>query len=429
MSKPAALLGLRQPSPALAALLLCALGFGLDQVELQMSTALATIFSARPSSLSPPRLAWLLSAIYVGGSLGTPLLGRVADRLGPGRVLCWTLVWLGLTSLLSCLRDDPTWLTGVRVLIGISLGAYPPLMITYLTSIAPEGQRGKWIFWACGLAYIATPIALFALRSLTAWHPAGVAGWRWLAAGIGALAVIVGYLFRSLPQPAEPRTESSGASRRGAVSLLMKAPLRRTFALVAGLYCLCPWALVAFSLLTGPLLLQRGFTLSNTLWYVSFATAWPVVGTLAAAWGVDRIPRRTAMLSCCVLTLIAALGFFACTTQLWLSVALVGFGIAQALYPAVMTTLGAESFPSSLRATATSAAWGLSRVATFLVPVALLPLLKYYGPTSVAVCVAGALILSVGVTSGFGRTAPAVAEGHSRAIIPPGPPATDSVGR
>jgi MFS transporter, putative metabolite:H+ symporter len=376
-----------------------------------MGSALGTIFSAPPYSLDSQRLSWLLSSAYFGGFVCTPLFGRAADRRGLRKVLGWTLIWLGITSMLSCVRDDPTWLTVFRLLIGISLGAYPPLMIAYISSIAPESQRGKWIFWACGLAYLAAPVVLFALRALTAWHPAGVEGWRWMAAAIGVLAVGVGYLFRALPQPLQQPAEVSGGAQRGAVNALLRPPLRRTFALVAILYFLHPWTILPFILLTGPLLLQRGFTLSNALWYVSFAAAWPVVGTLAAAWVIDRIPRRTAMLACCVTMLIAVLGFFTGSTELSLSVALVVFGFARALCPAVITTLGAESFPSTLRATATSAAWALNRAGSFLVPVALLPLLRSSGPMSVGVCVVGALILSVAVTLGLSPAAPAIPSG------------------
>src|SRR5579871_4122221 len=167
VSKPTVLAGLTKPSTALLAVLVCAIGFGVDQAELQVGNGLATIFAAPPYSLNPTRLSWLLSAVYVGGWICTPLLGRAGDQRGLRKVLCWTLVWLGVVSLFSCVRDDPTWLSVSRLLIGISLGAYPPLMIAYLTSIAPDGQRGKWIFWACGLAYVASPIALFTLRFLT----------------------------------------------------------------------------------------------------------------------------------------------------------------------------------------------------------------------------------------------------------------------
>jgi MFS transporter, putative metabolite:H+ symporter len=69
-----------------------------------------------------------------------------------------------------------------------------------------------------------------------------------------------------------------------------------------------------------------------------------------------------------------------------------------------MTTFGAESFPDSVRSTATGVAWAFNRIACFLVPVLLLPLLKSSGPMSVEVCVAGALLASAGVILGFGTS-------------------------
>ena len=393
---------LTPPSRAVVSLFVCAFAFGLDQTELQFGGALATIFSTTPYSLDPHRLSWLVSAAYFGGFVGAPLLGRLADSIGQRRVLCWTLVWLGMTSMLAGARDDPTWLTAFRLLNGVSIGAYPPLMIAYLTSIAPEGQRGKWIFWACGLACLAPPVALFALRTLTNSHPAGVAGWRWLEFAVGALALVAGGLFRSLSEPTRPQADVCGPSQPGGIRMLVRGPLRRTFAIVVALYCLQPWATAAFVLLTGPLLLQRGFTLTNALWYVSLATVGPAVGTFAAAWVVDRIPRRIALLSCCAGMLLAALALCAATTKLSFGVALLAFGMGQSLYTTVMTTFGAESFPVDLRATATSTAWALSRVGTFLVPMALLPLMKSSGPMSVGLSVAAASVLSAWVTLSFG---------------------------
>ena len=396
---------LSPPVRAVVSILVCAFAFGLDQTELQLGGALSTIFSAAPYALDPYRLSWLVGAAYIGGFVGAPLLGRMADSAGLRRVLCWTLVWLGITSILAGARDDPGWLTVFRLLAGVSMCAYPPLMIAYLTSIAPEGQRGKWIFWACGLASLAPPAALFALRALTHLHPGGVAGWRWLLLAAGGWALIAGGLFKSLTEPRRSRRDAPGSPHIGAVGLLLKGPARRTFVMVAALYSLQPWATAAFVLLMGPILLQRGLTLTNALWYVSFATAWPAVGTLAAAWVVDRIPSRVALLSCCVIMLFGTLVFAVGTTTLSLGVALVAFGIGSALYTPVMMTLGAASFPADLRATATTVAWALNRLGTCLVPVALLPLMKLSGPPGVWLSIGSALVLSALVTLIF-RPAP-----------------------
>jgi MFS transporter, putative metabolite:H+ symporter len=64
------------------AALLCAVGFGIDLMEISVGNALSAVFSAPPYALSPRSLAWLLSSVYVGAVIGAPLLGWAADRNG-----------------------------------------------------------------------------------------------------------------------------------------------------------------------------------------------------------------------------------------------------------------------------------------------------------------------------------------------------------
>jgi hypothetical protein len=98
--------------------------------------------------------------------------------------------------------------------------------------------------------------------------------------------------------------------------------------------------------------------------------------------------------------------FLTGNTELSLGIALVVYGVSHALYPNVLTTFGAESFPGNVRATATSTAWALNRAGSFLVPVVMLPLHKAFGPAIVGGCVAAALLASIGLTLGFGRAVP-----------------------
>ncbi len=186
---------------ALAALL-CAVGFGIDLMEISVSNALSAVFSAPPYALSPRPLAWLLSSVYVGAVIGAPLLGWMADRCGVRRTLMVTLLWLGFTASLAAASANPQWLTIFRFLSGVALGAYPPLMIAYLTSIAPPRYRGLVIFWVCGAAYLAPPAAVFAIRWLTPVHPFGIEGWRWPFAMAGVAALVVGVVFSRIPESA-----------------------------------------------------------------------------------------------------------------------------------------------------------------------------------------------------------------------------------
>jgi putative MFS transporter len=67
----------------------------------------------------------------------------------------------------------------MRFFSGLSLGALPPLIIAYLTALAPPRFRGVYIFWTCAFGFLAGPAAVFSIRWLTLLHPWGVEGWRW----------------------------------------------------------------------------------------------------------------------------------------------------------------------------------------------------------------------------------------------------------
>src|ERR1700747_708187 len=147
--------------------LLCAVGFGIDLLESSVSNALSAVFSAPPHLLSSPVLSWLLASVYVGAVIGAPIVGRIADRTGLQRTLAATLLWLGLMSPAGLTQSSPLWFGCFRLLSGIALGAYPPLMIAYLTAISPRAYRGLLIFWVCALAYLAPPFGIFLIRWLT----------------------------------------------------------------------------------------------------------------------------------------------------------------------------------------------------------------------------------------------------------------------
>ena len=178
---------------------LCAIGFGIDLMEISVGNALSAVFSAPPNALSAAKLSWLLTSVYIGAVLGAPLVGRIADRRGLQPVLAAILLWLGLTSLLAAARSSPLWFGCFRLLSGVALGAYPPLMVAYLTAIAPQRYRGLLLFWVCGLAYLAPPFAVFLIRWLTPIRPFGIEGWRWPFVLTGLAALIVAYAFKRLP--------------------------------------------------------------------------------------------------------------------------------------------------------------------------------------------------------------------------------------
>jgi len=419
------------------AALLCAVGFGVDLLEISVTNALSAVFSATPHPLSPPVLSWLLASVYIGAVIGAPFVGWIADRKGLKAALCGALLWLGVTSLLAATQPSPAGFGVFRFLSGIALGAYPPLMIAYLIAIAPAGYRGLTIFWVCSLAYLAPPLGIFLISWLTPLHPFDIEGWRWPFAVGGLAALVVGAVFIRLPEsprwllvrgcrqeaericlaiersadlrlplllkPRETKTDVPAVTIHSAAADGSK--LKGTLAFVMVLYFLQPWSMTAFPLLTGPMLLKRGHRLTDTLLYIALATFGSALSTFIAGPLIDRLKRRVSLLLACAVMLLSVGAFFCTDNPVLLTAAILMFTTSVAVYTPLMTTYGAELIPVARRASLTTLAWSGNRLAAVLVPLSVLPLFVAYGASAVGWEVTFALIASVLLVALSGRKA------------------------
>jgi putative MFS transporter len=357
---------------------------------MSLGNALAAVFAAPPYQLSGLGLGWILSAVYLGAIPGSLLLGGAAQRLGLHRMLRWLLLGLALTAGLCAASPGPHWLGVGRILSGLVLGPYPPLMIAYLAQILPPRQRGALIFAASAVAYLAPPAGVFLVRSLSGSAPLGLDSWRWPFALSAVLALCAGAAAAWLP-PVVVGQSSQQHSATAAAAVDQHRARRR---LAAALYFLAPWATVAFPLLTGPILLHRGLSLQDSLLHIGLATFGPIIGTLALGPLMDRIERRTSLVLFALLMLVSAVGFTALPYAAVTTVTVVLFSTGVALYTPAMTVYGAELFPYRSRATATANAWALNRLAACAAPIVLIAI---YGSSATmllgSVCIA--LVLSI----------------------------------
>ena len=430
------------PLKALHVAIACAaaVGFGIDLLEVSVSNALAAVFSAPPHALTSGMLSLLLASVYLGAVIGAPLVGLLADRVGLKRALTGMLLWMGLMSALAAARPDPLWFSSFRFLSGIALGAYPPLMIAYLTAIAPPRHRGVLIFWVCGLAYLAPPLGVLLIRWLTPRHPLGIEGWRWPFLLAGAAAMLVGVVFWRLPESPRwllqtgrfvlaervlSRFERSRTllaldgwfqRRSGAPEAAhQRAPNHATaklFAFTLVLYALHPWAASTFPLLTGPMLLKRGRDLNDALLYVAIATFGPAVSTFVAGIWIDRVERRMALIGTCALMGLALGAFFDFDAGVILAAAVIAYAVGVAIYTPTMTVYGAEMFPIQRRASATGIAWAGNRISAVLVPILMLPWFAKDGARIVAIVASAALLATVALIVCFGPRDAVTLRGH-----------------
>jgi len=412
----------RLPLTALhiAALALCALGFAFDLLEIGLGSALAAVFSTPPHQAPRDQLSVLLAAVYVGAVVGAPVLGWVADRHGRRRTLMGVMLWLAITSACAAAAETVPRLTLFRALSGLSLGAYPPLVIAYLTDLLPPRRRGMLMLVTIALATLGAPAGVLLIRWLTPLQPLGIEAWRWaFLVGAGG-AALVGVLFRALPESPrwlQARGRHADAARacegfersrallsalpperatdEAAIGVLNAGRPIRRWSLVGALFLLSPWATVAFPLLSGAVLTHKGFKLADALLYVALSMFGPLIGTLLGAVMIDSVERRKALAVSAMVLVASGACFVASETPVWLIASSVVFGAFISIYVATLNVYGAELFPTRSRASSLAGAWALNRVGAAVAPLLLLPLLQTKGAMSMFAVIAATLVASV----------------------------------
>ena len=154
--------------------------------------------------LSNVQLGWVFSAFLAGYALFQTPGGRLADRLGPRRVLAAGVIWWGVFTALTA--SVPSGITGAlwlfvsaRFLLGAGEAVMYPASNQFVSRWIPVHERGianGWIFAGVGAgAGLSPPLITYAMLHY---------GWRtsfWICAVIGLLAGLVWFIFaRDIPQ-------------------------------------------------------------------------------------------------------------------------------------------------------------------------------------------------------------------------------------
>lgn len=409
-------------------LVACAIGFSFDLAEIAFGGILSAIFSAPPHPVDQASLSWLLAAVYVGAIGGAPLLGWLADRHGRQKVMFWSLIILTVTSIGAALSPNIPALIVLRGLSGLALGAYPPLMIAFMTDIFPPARRGPLVLLAVAIGYLGPPGLIFFVRWLGQSTPLGLEAWRWAFLVAGAGAAICTMLFWFVPE--SPRwllgKGRLGEARRSLDRFVASAPIgittapvlettskaaagpmshasflrRLTFLIIA--YFLTPWATVGFTVLSGAVLVQKGINPQDSILYVGVSTFGPLIGTILGGFVVDGIERRPALIGLAALMGVVGLVFGVVTDPVSLMATGLVFNLLVNLFTPIVVLYAAELFTTERRAQGTSWGWASNRVGSALVPLALLPLLHAQGSLYMFLVIAGTLIGFIALVAIFG---------------------------
>ena len=355
----------------------------------------------------------------IGASLG----GLLADKIGRRSVFALTLLVYGLATGASALAMGVGTLIALRFVVGLGLGAELPVASTLMSEFAPARIRGRiivWLeaFWAGGWI-LAAVIGTFVATS-------GPTGWRW-ALALGMVPAAYSIVIRlgmpesvrfletkgrheeaerivrdfeasaGLDTAAQGVLASDAGTEEGRVAEtadgrvaadavgvvpeadqvasggIWSAALR---ARTAGLWVV--WACINLAyygafIWIPTLLVDRGFTLTQSFTFTLIITLAQIPGYAAAAWLIEVLGRRWTLTLFLAGSAVSAVGYGMADSEATILVAgcLLSFfnlGAWGALY-----AIGPELYPTAVRGTGTGAAAAFGRLASiaapFLVPV------------------------------------------------------------
>ena len=242
----------RRPTPVLITLVAAGVAFSLSQtLVVPALPALAEEFDASPAAVS-----WVLTGFLVSASIATPIVGKLGDLYGKGRMLTAVLVLFSVGAVINALAGSIEVVIAGRLLQGVAGGVFPlafgivrdtfpPARIAGglaivsaifgigggiglpLSGVIVDNLDLQWLFW---INLIALPAAFAAHRLVPPSPPVENTRVDWLGAVLlsGALAGILLGVSRA-GSGAGVRPPTSAASRADSCSSSSSSPSRPTW--------------------------------------------------------------------------------------------------------------------------------------------------------------------------------------------------------
>jgi MFS family permease len=264
------------------------LAAALGVLTVALDAAVNIAFPAISAALHVPATSIQWIVLTYMGTFAVVLIpaGRLADRIGHGRVFHGGLALTGLAHGLCGLAPTWTWLLSARVAQGVGAAlvmASAPALVSLATSPGRRGRAFGWLGVAASLGAVLGPLGGGVL--------VGTLGWRVVYLGRLPLVALALGLGRALPVKGAPGTARAGpgmAPAGGAARGLADARgfvIANAAHLLAFVSLFAVWLLVPYYLID-----RRGF--SAGLGGLLFATG-PLAQACAAALG-GRLADRGA---------------------------------------------------------------------------------------------------------------------------------------
>jgi putative MFS transporter len=399
------------------------IGAFFDLFDIFLAGVLGTVL-AREFGLDGLSLPAALSSAFVGMFVGAILLGRFADRFGRRTAFMLNLGLYSGFTLAGAFSTSAATLITSRFLAGLGIGAELTLVDAYLSELLPSRLRGRYTAWAYTLGFMGIPAAGLLGRILVPLHPFGLDGWRWLFVA-GSLGAVIVWLLRTrlpesprwlasvgrvqeaeaivarmeheanagggpiaeqIPAP-EPPDRVAAVQPRWAV--MFSGPYRKRVIMLGVFHFFQSIGYYGFGTLVPLVLAAKGYSIVTSLTFTTLTFIGYPVGSALSIPIVERVDRKWLIVGSAFLMSVLGIGMGYAES----SVAVVAFGF---LYTAAANVFSnglhifqVEIFPTSVRASAAGACYGLSRLSSAAMPFVLLPVLRQWG--------AGPMFVVIGV--------------------------------
>jgi putative MFS transporter len=380
-----------------------------------LGTVLIEEFDLGRAALPP-----LLASGFVGMFVGASALGWVADRLGRRTAFLVNLAIYSGFTFAGAFSSSAAMLVATRFMAGIGIGAELVLVDAYLGELLPPSHRGRYTAWAYTLGFVGVPAAGFLARALVPTAPLGIAGWRWMFVAGSLGAVIVWILRARLPEsprwlasvgrydeadaivtrfereatalPPIPSVQEAPAPvGPSGMKLVLGPGYRGRMAMLCVLQIFQAFGYYGFGTLVPTVLAAKGYSIVTSLAYTSLTFIGYPVGSALSLPLVERLDRRWLLAGAAALMSLFGLALGYATSSSTILVAGFCYTAASNVFSNAHHIFQVEIFPTAVRATASGAAYGLSRLSTAAMPFLLVPVLDRWGAGPMFACIALAL--------------------------------------
>ncbi|MFG3256722.1 sugar porter family MFS transporter [Streptomyces sp. NPDC048172] len=179
----------------------------------------ALLFLEDDYHLSTLWISVITSIVVFGSIIGAAIGPRMANELGRRTTMLILSAGFALFAALSAVPWGVWWLTGVRLLLGVTIGLSTVVVPVFISEFATDRDRGK-----LGTAYQFFVSAGVVLSMLTAWLLAGTRSWE-VILGLSALPALAVCL-PLLRFPDSPRWYAMKGRREDALATLRRVDPR-----------------------------------------------------------------------------------------------------------------------------------------------------------------------------------------------------------